>query len=506
MARRTLRFLWAVAALAVGFNALWLLRPPRPGAAWWVAVGTVNAAFVGLLVAHVVGLRRLRRRASALDRSLQRLELRVGDQELEARVLETINEVSASFLNKVQLRTLLRQMSEALYRILAVDATVIELLPQPEILDTTTFASGATSIEVAPEVRARVIEEGKSVLVNDLRHYPRYAALAEQGLRAMIAAPFKRGERVTGLIGAFTASERAFTSRDLSVLFSFATHTSLLLESAALLDAVSRLSLRRSSEQVESLHHLRSQLSFERELSDREFAIARRIQSELLPQAFPQAAHSFFDGVMLPAREVGGDFFDVIPLGEGRWGLAVADVAGKGVPAALVMVMAHTLLRAAAREAPSPRDVLLRLNQALFDQTTRDCFVSMFYGVWEDGTRTLRYANAGHEPPLRVRDHHSELLPRGGVALGAFGQVESFLAQQTLRLDPAEALVFYTDGVREAMNAEHQMYGLERMAAAAERALAGREPLVSSLRADLRHFVAEAEQHDDITLLALQAR
>jgi len=506
MSRRTWVVFWLAVLMGLAFNGLWLLRPAIPLELWWATVVLVNAGVVLVVVSGLLQAARWGRRTANLQRTVQRLELLTDDREREARVLETIGEVSRSFLNQVQIRTLLDQMATSLHRILAVDAIVMELLPENGGVGGTTLARGASQIEIGDAVREEIIGKAKSLLINDIPHYPRYAGLARQGFRAMIVAPFKRHERVIGLIGAFARSERSFTGRDLNVLFTFATHTALLVEGAALLDDVRRLSLRTASDQVGDLRHLRERLSVEREVADRESAVARRIQAELLPRTFPELPHLSLDAVTVPAREVGGDFFDIIPLGKGSCGIAVADVAGKGVPAALVMVMAHTLLRAAVAEQGSPREVLLRLNNELFEQTTRDCFVSLFYGVWDDATRTLRYANAGHEPPVHLGAHGARLLPRGGIALGALDEIENYLQEETLQLGPADALLLYTDGAHEATNASSERYGLGRLVETLSAARAAGLPLVATLCADIDRFVAGTEPHDDITLVALQVR
>lgn len=506
MSHRTLIGLWLAVLMGLAFNGLWVLLPVMAPDLWWVTVGLVNAGFVLMGVSGLLLAARWGRRTGSLQRALQRLELLTDDREREARVLETIGEVSRSFLKQVQIRTLLDQMATSLHRILAVDAIVMELLPENAGVGGAVFARGASQIEIGDGVRDEIIGRAKSLLINDIPHYERYAGLARQGFHAMIVAPFTRHERVIGLIGAFARSERAFTGRDLNVLFTFATHTALLVEGAALLDDVRRLSLRTASDQVGDLRHLRERLTAERQVADRESAVARRIQAELLPRTFPQLSHGVLDAVTVPAREVGGDFFDIIPFGSGSCGIAVADVAGKGVPAALVMVMAHTLLRAAVTEHSSPRDVLLRLNNELFEQTTRDCFVSLFYGVWDDATRTLRYANAGHEPPVHLGAHGARLLPRGGIALGAIDEIENYLQEETIQLGPADALVLYTDGAHEATNAAGERYGRERLVGTLLAARDAAQPLVAAVCADLDRFAAGTEPHDDITLVALQVR
>jgi len=491
--------------LCAAFNALWIFEDSLKPQDWQALVTWVNLLFLTLAFTAIAIVARWRRQTSRLRRAAQSLELRLGDFEREARVLETIQSVSTAFLAKVHIQPLLRQMSEAAHQILDADATVVELVGEPGVFEPITLASGTVQVVLGQGVHDEVVGQGKSILLNNLGEHPRYADLARQGLRSMLIAPFKHGEHVLGLIGAFMSTERSFGGHDLRVLHTFATHTSLLLESAALLDAVRRLSLRAASDQVDDLRHLRDRLSIERELADREYAVARRIQAELLPHAFPPLRESALDALMLPAREVGGDFYDVIPLGDGAWGIVVADVSGKGIPAALVMVMTRVLLRAASAR-PSPREALLEVNRELFEQTTGDVFVSIFYGVWDDAARTLRYTNAGHEPPLLVHGQAASFLPRGGVALGAYRDIDVILTEATLELASGDALLLYTDGVREAMNRQGLMYGLERLSAVAVRAVAERQPLVAALRDDLNRFVTHAEQHDDITLLALQGR
>lgn len=506
MRRGSLLHLIATVLLWLAFNALWLLHPSLTPSQFVETTVLVNAGFAAIVVARFLRSRRTASELSSLRRQYLRLEFRSEDRERQARVLESISTLSSAFLDNVGVQTLLGQMSEAVHSILAVDTTVIEVLPDVEKeMEPITLSVGA-EIHLGPEIHRDVVGRGKSILINDIGHYPRYAALHAQGLTAMLVAPFKRDGNVIGLLGAFARSNRSFTGGDLDVLHTFATHTTLLLEGATLLDAVRQLSVRRTTEQIDSLRHLHTQIRAERDQADREAAVARRIQRELLPQSFPRLLHVALDGLTLPARDVGGDFFDVIPLAAGQWGIAVADVSGKGVGAALVMVMTHTLLRAIATACSSPSDALVRLNRELFDQTTGDVFVSMFYGIWDDGTRTLRYANAGHEPPVLVRGADAQLLPRGGIALGAIGAIDTLVADHAVQLAPSDALVLYTDGVREAMNDRHQMYGTDRLAAAVRHAVANAQPLIAALRSDVSAYVADAEQHDDITLLTLQAQ
>ncbi len=243
--------------------------------------------------------------------------------------------------------------------------------------------------------------------------------------------------------------------------------------------------------------------SFEREL-----IMARNIQSSFLPDSMPSVPGWEIASAWEVAREVGGDFYDVIPLppaehGE-RWGVVIADVADKGIPAALYMALSRTMLRSVAQTHILPSRTLETVNQQLISDTRSDLFVSVFYAVWEPAIATLTYANAGHLPPFLFRSgKRAELLRDHGMVLGVMSDVS--FADQKITLDSGDLLVLYTDGVSEAMNSDDELFGfsrLESLILALKDKNAG--SVASAIVERVVNFTGSDEFSDDLTALALR--
>ena len=194
-----------------------------------------------------------------------------------------------------------------------------------------------------------------------------------------------------------------------------------------------------------------------------ELEVASKMQQSILPTQFPGGPGYQVFGSMEPARNVGGDFFDVVPLENGRIGLAIADVSDKGVPAALFMMSSRTLLKGAAIGVGEPGEVLRETNELLHEDNEASMFVTLLYAVYDPATGELTYANGGHNPPVVVHaDGTSTLFPlTGGIALGMVPGIE--YRQDTLTLLPGDTAIFYTDGVTEAMNSDSEEFGLHRL-------------------------------------------
>ena len=232
--------------------------------------------------------------------------------------------------------------------------------------------------------------------------------------------------------------------------------------------------------------------------------MARVVQAGLMPDRLPSIPGFSLAADWRAAREVAGDFYDIFPLAEGRWGIVIADVSDKGAPAALYMAMVRSLIRAVAERASSPAATLMQVNRALDAQSSAEMFVTVFYAILDPASRALTYANAGHNPPLVRRaaaPGRIEQLPLGGRFIGMLGEVS--LADGALRLAPGDALVAYTDGLTDAENSERQDYGLARLNAAITAAPADALALLEHLLADLAAFTGDGPQPDDITLFVV---
>ena len=235
-----------------------------------------------------------------------------------------------------------------------------------------------------------------------------------------------------------------------------------------------------------------------------ELDVASSIQQSILPTELPQEHDYQMFGSMKSARNVGGDFFDVVRLPDRRVGLAIADVSDKGVPAALFMMSTRTLLKGAAIGAINPGDVIGTVNQLLCEDNDAAMFVTLIYGVYDPETGRLTYANGGHNPPLIVHSDNSSTLlpPTDGLALGLIPDYE--YQQRTVTVAPGEALVLYTDGVTEAMNGDDEEFGVERLQDIFKESDPHGPHAITRLIFDaVDTFAGDTPQSDDVTCLTL---
>lgn len=240
---------------------------------------------------------------------------------------------------------------------------------------------------------------------------------------------------------------------------------------------------------------------------ERELAMARNIQRSFLPEHLPEVPGWQLGATWVAARKVGGDFYDFIPLADGdhgpRWGVAIADVADKGVPAALFMALCRTLLRSVATSQPDPGATLTRLNRLIFSETRPDLFVSVFYAVWEPAHGNVMFANGGHNPPVLYRPvGETEVIRPHGMVLG----VDEEAAYQThsLTIPPGGLLLLYTDGVTEASDETGRLFGLENVRQLVARSVVSDAQSQAQLLAGaVADFSPDPEPSDDLTTVVL---
>jgi sigma-B regulation protein RsbU (phosphoserine phosphatase) len=237
------------------------------------------------------------------------------------------------------------------------------------------------------------------------------------------------------------------------------------------------------------------------EQQERELPRAREIQQSLLPKSILQLPGFELATAWQPARVVGGDYFDVLPLGEKRLAICIADVVGKGVSAALLMANVQATVRAFAHDSESPAHLCDRVNRVLCENIAADKFVTFFYGILDAGERTFRYCNAGHPFPLLVTSDSTSQLAEGGAVLGIFP--EGKYGNATVHLSPGDRLLLFTDGITEATGPEDQEFGQESITAfaRADRSISAAE-LNRRLLAHVSDF-CRGRFHDDATLLVI---
>jgi sigma-B regulation protein RsbU (phosphoserine phosphatase) len=247
----------------------------------------------------------------------------------------------------------------------------------------------------------------------------------------------------------------------------------------------------------------------ERERMQKELEIARNVQIGLLPKVNPQIIGFDIAGICRPAKEVGGDYYDFVYLSPSKVGIAIGDVSGKGVPAAIYMTLTKGILQSHAGDNISPKLVLNKVNRLLYKNIEKNSFVSMFYAILDVEQSELTFARAGHNPGIMInlQAGDNQFLSTDGIALGLeegsiFNQT---LQEQKIKVVSGDTLVFYTDGITEAMNDKQEEFGEELFvqAIARNRHLdAG--SLIEKLLGEVDKFVSGNAQHDDMTVVVLK--
>jgi len=250
----------------------------------------------------------------------------------------------------------------------------------------------------------------------------------------------------------------------------------------------------------------------ERERLQAEFTVARRAQLRMLPDAPPSAPGVAISAVCNPSKDVGGDLYDFLALPEGKIGVVIADVSGKGVPASLYMTLTKGLLDSVAEYEADPGEILREVNRHLYDVCRRKTFVTMFLGVVDPLRRTLSYARAGHNPTIIHRngaasERRTWMLksPGMGMGLNQGGTFDRSLKVETIQLERGDKLFFYSDGITEAMNEKRDEYGEDRLMTMAERTNGlSAEQSRDAVMADVAVFLGAVHPQDDQTLVVLQ--
>ncbi len=312
-----------------------------------------------------------------------------------------------------------------------------------------------------------------------LRHAAQHGG-ETQGLLFHATVPLISLNRPLGLINIATEQWEFLTSADLQFLSAAGSQVAIALERARLYD-------------LSETHRIRM---------EQELQMARAVQKSLLPSQAPNIPGFSLVGDWRSAREVAGDFYDFFPLPNGRWGLLLADVSGKGAPAALYMALTRGLIRSEASRHTNPSVVLTEVNRRLLVEAPNDMFVTVFYAILDPVLRSLTYANAGHDPPLlRRASGRVERLAHGGLIMGLFEKLT--VSDETLNLDSGDVVVAYTDGLTDAVNHKDEAYGYARLADTISSAPAAAPDILTHVLKDLEAFVGPIPQPDDITLIIL---
>lgn len=332
---------------------------------------------------------------------------------------------------------------------------------------------------------------GEAEHVPDVKYHP---VFRDQLVRytenvAALIAPLKHAGRDLGVIAVARKHEDgAFNTNDFAVFRAIAEQAAFAIGNA----------------------HIHREAS-EKRVYERDLNNAREVQRVLLPETDPEVPGFRISGVNLSARIISGDYYDFIRVADGKFGVAIADVSGKGVAAGLLMAMCRSTLRAVGIGELSPTRALAAVNRLLYPDIREDMFISFSYAILDEKSGSVTHARAGHDPALLYRRATAtvERLRPPGLALGidAGTVFERATRDETLELSPGDCILFYTDGVREALNDQEEEFGLDRMSEAfRDAAPLGAAAVISQMRETLAMFTDDGPQMDDITLVAIEKR
>lgn len=421
--------------------------------------------------------------AAAIDKSLSFEELKTVNRRLDSKVqqLNTLFELSKEFSGVLERDQILRFFSLTLMGQIGTNRFALCLKNQEMI-------TSRVAMSFSPDDKLLLFRDiAEPVLVADLPRRKKFERVMQICMQEKIAAiiPLHSQNVVSGLL---CVGERLngvpYTREDLEFLYSLGALATISTENARLFHEALR----------------------KKQMED-ELAIAREIQQNLLPRDIPPINGFDFSALNVSSQEVGGDYYDIIPVEKDSYIIAIGDVSGKGTPASLLMANVQATIRALAPFGLSLGDATGRVNDIITKNTGNEKFITFFWGILEPASRTFRYVNAGHNPPYVLRaGGRLEQLTEGGLILGVMPTIVPY-REGRITLEPGDAVVLFTDGVSEAMNAEKEDYGDERLEMfLGSLTHASASDIVDALRNELASYTAGAPQSDDITIVVLRCR
>ncbi len=365
--------------------------------------------------------------------------------------LTVLNEIATTINSTMNLDSIIGLMVKKCVKHLNVEQAAVSLLDAGNAENSnplqTMVRQADTSNPVLPyrldaQLTGWVLKNSKPLLVNDLANDDRFGRLASADapqFRSLLSVPLLSRGEIRGVISVFNKKSGDFTAEDQRLLSIIAAQSTQVIDNARLL------------EEQQALIRVRE-----------EMRLARDIQIKLLPQSAPAFPGFDIAGKAIPAKEVGGDCYDFIPLDNDRLLFSIGDITGKGLPAAMLMANTQATIRSLALGFPEPAECIRLANRLVHASTDSGKFVTMFLGVLDKRKKTLTYCNAGHDAPFLQRaDGTVVQLQTGGIVLGFLGNF--VFQQEVIELTFGDKLVITTDGITEAMNANDEEFGEDQL-------------------------------------------
>ena len=433
-------------------------------------------------------LRLLTLTASRIAQAIEnaRLYARVSRQ---AQTLTVLNEISAELTSILELDPLLERVGQLLRRLIDYQMFSILLLDEKGETLITRYAwrfgsahAPMRSVPITSGLVGVAVREWRMVNVPDVLQDARYVAMNPETRSELIVPLFHKG-RIIGVLDLEHTRVGFFNEEHERVLTTLAAQVAIAIENARLYQAV-----RTQEAQLE-----------------RDISMAREVQLRLLPAAAPEMANAEMAVRFLPARTIGGDLYDFVDYGPGRMAIVLGDVSGKAAPAALFAALMSGIMHSAAQQRPEPAQMLAQLNAALQERMLDSQYVTMLFALWNDENRTLQVANSGAVQPIFCRSCDPVSVRVEGFPLGMFPNV--IYDELTVATQPEDVIVFISDGILDAENAEGEMYGQERLAGLlCNRREQAAQEIADAVLADVSRFQGEHDRFDDETIIVLKVR
>jgi phosphoserine phosphatase RsbU/P len=415
-----------------------------------------------------------------------RLYARVSRQ---AQTLTVLNEIAIELTSILDLDPLLDRVGQLLRRLIDYQMFTIMLLDDKSETLVTRYAwrfgythAPRRKIPTTAGLVGAAVREWRVVNVPDVRKDPRYLEMNTETRSEMIVPLFYKG-RVIGVLDLEHTRTGFFNEEHERMLVTLAAQVAIAIENARLYQAV-----RRQERQLE-----------------RDITMAREVQLRLLPTDPPEHRNADLAVRFLPARAIGGDLYDFLAYDDNRSAIVLGDVSGKAAPAALFAALVSGIMRSAANQRLGPAEMLVSLNDSLQERRLDSQYVTMLFALWNDDDRTLTVANSGAVQPIICRHGQSTTVRVEGFPLGMFPSAE--YDEQVIATEPGDAIVFVSDGILDAENAQGEMYGEERLA----HTLCGHRDLpaaqiAEAILQDVTRFQAGQDRFDDETIIVLRVR
>jgi sigma-B regulation protein RsbU (phosphoserine phosphatase) len=449
----------------------------------------------------VLSERAMGKAQSSLQRRLAELEAanRVLQQRTEALI--SLEGIGQALIESRGLDELAAQLCRHARDLCGADRSILYFLRLEQGLAEVLAVSGwDAAVLHEPLASALVVDEGALTEPVPFHGWPpgvprRPTDVTADALRAALRVPLVVQEGQVGLLIVHTSRKARFTPGEVALLQTFANQAAVAIQRAGLVEALQDKIVQLEAAQVELV---------QKERMERELELARQVQQSVLPRIFPLMPGYTFAARNRPARQVGGDFYDVVLLDAERFGVVVGDVSDKGMPAALYMALTRSLLLAEAQRNPSPRTVLRSVHRLLRELGQPGLFVTVFYGVVDAPARQLTYARAGHDRPLLLRSGEVRPLGGEGTFLG-FPDLDALhLSEEREELFPGDRLVLYTDGLTDVMAPSGRAFGPGRLAKLLQaNAHLPPDELCKATFASLVAYQGGADQYDDMTMLVV---